>query len=299
MLSEIQPDILNAHYASGYGTLARLSGFHPYILCAWGGDIYEFPRRGGLHKRWLTGNLLSPDLLLSSSRTMAKEIRTIAPDGPDLHVVPFGVDVEYFHPKAPDNKATNSRPIVIGTVKALYKQYGIDILLEAFAHLRDNLEKSMPDTACAMRLRIVGDGPEYGALISLAKSLRIDSVTDFVGPVGHDRVPDELGEMDVYVALSRRESFGVSIIEASACGLPVIVSDVGGLPEVVIDGITGLVVPSNNIEAAARAIEALILDGDLRARMGSAGRSHVISNYDWNDSVEQMISIYQKLSDTA
>jgi glycosyltransferase involved in cell wall biosynthesis len=103
--------------------------------------------------------------------------------------------------------------------------------------------------------------------------------------------------MDIFVAASRRdsESFGVAVLEASATGLPVVVSDVGGLPEVVQDKITGLIVPSENPLALARALYSLICDKKLRRNLGQAGIKRVEKKYRWQKSVEQMSNIYMEI----
>jgi glycosyltransferase involved in cell wall biosynthesis len=99
--------------------------------------------------------------------------------------------------------------------------------------------------------------------------------------------------LDIYVALSRQESFGVAVIEAGAAGRPVVVSNVGGLPEVVRDGETGFIVPPNDPDAAADALERLVRDQLLRRQMGEAGAQHVAKNYSWDASVQTMIKVLE------
>ena len=127
--------------------------------------------------------------------------------------------------------------------------------------------------------------------------LGIDHRTEFVGASPHDEVPSWLNRLDIYVAPSRlSESFGVAVIEASACGLPVIVSDVGGLPEVVRDGETGLVVPRENVPALQAALRRLLLDPALRQRLGRNGRAHVAREYEWGHCVDLMERVYASLT---
>ncbi len=289
ILRSIRPDVLNAHYASGYGTLARLSGFHPYVLSIWGSDVYEFPGRSIVHRTVLRGNLAAADWVCSTSHAMAHQAATIHTPT-HLSVIPFGVDTTAFRPEP----GTNERPeIVVGTVKALAPRYGIDLLLRAFAWVRDRLSSEDPGLAGRLRLRIVGGGPEAEALARLATALGVAKEVSFVGPVPHDHVPDHLRGFDVYAALSRHESFGVAVIEASACGCPVLVSDAGGLPEVVLHERTGIVVPRENVEAAAEALLRLILAPSLRSDLGRAGRAHVVTNYAWETSVRAMVEVYR------
>ncbi|NQU86186.1 MAG: DNA recombination protein RmuC, partial [Mariniphaga sp.] len=104
---------------------------------------------------------------------------------------------------------------------------------------------------------------------------------------------DYLNLMDIYVAMSRSESFGVAILEASACQLPVVVSNIGGLPEVVQDKITGFIVGSEDVEACADALVSLVKDRNLRNQMGKAGRKFVKEHYEWTYCSKLMLNIYQ------
>lgn len=292
LLRNVSPDILHAHYATGYGTLGRLSRYNPYVLSVWGNDVYEFPNRSFVHRRFLRKNLVAADHICSTSNAMAEQTyRVVNHDLSLMHVVPFGVDLDKFRPlnSAPDSVKGN--PIVVGTVKKLEDKYGIDILLKSFLRVQQHL-KETNTSEVDLRLLIVGDGPERKALERLSQQLGIADVTSFVGSVPHSMVPYYLAKLDVYVAVSRYESFGVAVIEASACQRPVVVSDVGGLPEVVRHGKTGFVVPNEDSEATAEAIEQLVLDPARRRAMGQAGRRHVEERYAWHTCVDQMERIY-------
>ena len=181
--------------------------------------------------------------------------------------------------------------IVIGTIKTLEEKYGIEYLIKAFAIVK-NKYKNLP-----LKLLIVGDGSLSENLKKLVHDLNIEDETVFTGKIAHELVPvyDNMLSVSVSVSVSNSESFGVAIIEASACGKPVVVSDVGGLPEVVENGVTGIVVPPRDPEKTADAIEKLVLDEKLRKKMGEAGRKRVAKLYDWNKNVEQMIEIYKGL----
>lgn len=295
VIEEEKPDLLNAHYASGYGTTARLAGFHPYVLSVWGSDVYDVPDKSWFHKRLIRKNVLAADQVTSTSHVMADQTRKVVPHVDQIDVVPFGIDTEKFTVSKNGENPTE-RPVVIGTVKTLAHKYGIDTLLEAFALLVESIQLKNPALAKRLQLRIVGDGPDQAILKQKARTLEISHQTEFVGRVPYSEVPNELNKLDIYVALSRldSESFGVAILEASACGAPVVVSDAGGFPEVVVDGVTGQIVPRENPGAAASALEELVGDTSMRRRMGDAGRRHVLEHYQWTDNVQEMISVYRQ-----
>ncbi|MCD7873785.1 MAG: glycosyltransferase [Acidaminococcaceae bacterium] len=144
-----------------------------------------------------------------------------------------------------------------------------------------------------LKLLIVGEGSQKTYLKKLAEDLGIAEDSVFTGKIVHSLVPVYDNMLSISVSVSNSESFGVAVIEASACEKPVVVSNVGGLPEAVEDGVTGLIVPPRNPEKTALAIEKLILDSSLRAEMGKAGRKRAFQLYNWHNNVQQMISIYK------
>lgn len=295
LLRKIKPDIVNAHYASGYGTTARLVGYHPWVLSVWGSDVYDFPHKSPLHKWLVKKNLRAADQVASTSYCMADETRSLTPELADISITPFGVDLLAYKGLAPP-PALQKPKLVIGTVKTMQPKYGIDTLIEAYALLIKSLKAKPELDALELELRLVGGGEQTAELQGLAQQLGVAESVNFVGRVPHTEVPQELAKLDVYVALSRldSESFGVAIIEAGAAGRPVVVSDAGGLPEVTVAGETGFVVPRENPQEAAEALEKLVLDAELRHRMGAAGQKHVAEHYSWDACIETMLGVYDK-----
>ena len=288
LLKAIKPDVLNTHYATGYGLLARLSGFQPDLLSVWGSDVYDFPEKSWLHRWVLKGNLKAAAAIASTSRCMARKTQQTYAHG-KVFITPFGIDEELFSPEQQAHTYVE-RPLVLGTVKTLARKYGIDTLIEAFAIARQQLGSNIP-----LLLEITGGGPDLVAMQALAQRLGVADSVVFHGAVAHSRVAEMLNRLDIYLALSRldSESFGVAILEASACEKPVVVSDADGPREVTLDGVTGFVVPRNDPAAAAAAVIKLAIDADLRRCMGEAGRAHVLAHYTWSRSVDLMLDAYR------
>jgi len=291
VLAEVQPELLNAHYASGYGLLARLSGFAPTLLSAWGSDIYQFPHKSRLHRRVVADNLRFATLVGSTSHAMARRIEAIQPAS--IAITPFGIDHTQFFPCTRAEPSATA-PIVIGAIKALEHQYGIDTLLRAFQIVVSQLDRSHPDISRRLELRIYGKGSEKQKLKKLARELQLDERVVFVGFIPHTKVPEALATLDVYVALSRQDSFGVAILEASSCGIPVVVSDADGPAEVVADNESGFIVPVDDPGFAAARIVDLVLNPELRAQMSARGREHVLQHYTWDHSLDVMLAAYRK-----
>jgi len=283
LISDFKPDILHAHYASSYGILGALTKFHPFIISVWGSDVYDFPNSSKIHRKILKYNLSKADKILSTSKVMS--IQTQKYTAKNVEITPFGIETQKFRRFTNRNTLT----FIVGIVKTLEDKYGIDILIKAFAELCDRYPNRK------LELRIAGEGSKMTELKKMAENYNIAEKTQFYGKIQHKNVPDFLNELDVFVATSRldSESFGVAIVEASACELPVIVSNVGGLPEVVDNRKTGIVIPSENSHAVAEALELLMNNPSMRVKMGEAGRKKILSEYNWSDNVSKLCEIYE------
>ena len=286
MLERFNPDIVHAHYASSYGTLGRLCRFHPYVLSVWGSDVYDFPRRSWLHRRLLQRNLEAADQLCSSSKNMAEETQRYCYK--PVSITPFGVDCDHFRPSSVPKNSEDD--FVIGTIKALEPPYGIEYLLRAFALLTATYSGRKK-----LRLVIAGDGSLRKSLQRLAEDLGVINKVRFLGQIAHSQVPQLLNSFSVFCALSLSESFGVAILEASACQVPVVVTNVGGLSEVVRDNLTGFIIPAKDAQAAANAVGKLIDQGSLRRDFGEAGRKFVLENFEWSQNAKRMENVYESV----
>ena len=150
IIAQFNPDIVHAHYASSYGILGALSGFHPLIVCR-GSDIYNFPNHSLIHRAMIKFNLSKADKILSTSYTMKKETNKFT--NKDIIVTPFGIDVNKFHPQKV-NSLFEPNDLVIGTIKTLEKKYGIEFLIRAFQIVKEKYHND------SLKLLIVGSGSQ-------------------------------------------------------------------------------------------------------------------------------------------
>lgn len=281
------PDIVHAHYLSDNGLFGALAGFHPFIVSAWGTDIYDYPRRAWSRACVIKYILKKADRVLSTSHVMAQELSKYT-DKRQISVTPFGVDMRLFRRRVEKQQATNQ--FVFGIVKTLEHGYGIDTLIDAFALLC----KRRPEKD--LYLRIVGEGSELEKLQQRVVKLGISEKVVFEGKVAHHLLPEQIHSFDVFVALSRAESFGVAVVEAMAMGCPVIVSDAPGFTEIVKPGESGLMVERENPSQASVAMERLMDDEALRITLAENGEKRVRELYDWDKNVEGMMLIYQEIT---
>lgn len=285
LIRRISPDLLHAHHATSYGLVGALSGYRPYLISSWGSDVIWSPRQSFLFGWMLRYNFKRADRVTATSWMLAKATALFCPPGTEVRAIPFGVDTDVFFPPP----ARSDGPLTVGVVKTLRPRYGIRELILAF----QRISGAFPDA----RLVVVGGGEQYAELRALVANLGMEGRVTLTGHVGHEQVPEYLRSFDLFVvpSLDDRESFGVAAVEASATGLPVIASRVGGLSEVIVDGKTGLLVPPGDVEALGAAISRLLADPTTRAQMGQAGRQFVLEHYRWADNAKLMEQLYDDL----
>lgn len=285
IIRQFQPDVLHAHYATSYGLVGALSGFHPFVISAWGTDVMKFPDKNFVARSILSYNFKKADLLCATSHTIREYIANIT--SKPVTVIPFGINTLDFSPRQVSSLFPES-DFVIGSIKPLEPLYNTDILIRAFAALS---QKHAP-----LKLLIVGEGTMEASLKLLAQELGVADKVIFTGRVPFREISTYYNMIRVLVNISEYESFGVSVIEAMACGKPVVVTNVGGLREIVKDGSLGIKVESGDVGQTAAAIEKLFSDKALYDQISKSAREHVTGLYNWKDNLAQMTGLYKQLS---
>jgi glycosyltransferase involved in cell wall biosynthesis len=178
--------------------------------------------------------------------------------------------------------------LVIGTICELRPEKGVDVLLDAFARIRH--------VRPGLKLAIVGSGPSAPGLEAHSRRLGLADSCRFIPAVSD--VPEWLRSIDVFVLPSRSESFSNSLMEAMACGCCVVASSAGGNPELVTDGVTGMLFPSGDVLALARLLESLIVDDPrLRTGLSEAATAHVRRSFSTGESIAGISGLYTALLD--
>jgi glycosyltransferase involved in cell wall biosynthesis len=258
-------------------------------------------RRAGLPYLFTVHNLL-PDLnfvqslafremarkanrVIAVSAAVATTLQAMGLSAQQIAVIPNGVDLTRFEGRTEPGRTRAILGIKAGErmllgVGRLAPEKGFDVLIEAFTSMHPRL----PD----VRLVIAGEGPEAPQLKVLA-----EATGNRVLFVGHmpDTVP-LFEAADIVVAPSRQEGQGIVPLEAMAAGRPVIASRVGGLVETIVEGRTGLLVPSDDVHALAEALKNLLQDAERRAEMGAAGRHRVRQEYSLQTQLQKIEAIY-------
>ncbi len=212
-----------------------------------------------------------------------------------VRVVPLGADHQFFRPGIDAREVCERYGLAQGrwllSVARLARHKGIDTALQALALLRDDYP--------TLRYAVVGIGEEHEALAAEARELGVADRVRFLPNIPDRDLPALYNCAEIYLGVSRLmdqrvEGFGISMAEASACGLPVVAGRTGGMPEAVRDGETGILVDAERPEAVRDALRRLLDDGGLRRRLGMAGRRLVEQVYNWDRVTADLVRIGQE-----
>jgi len=217
----------------------------------------------------------SADGVIATCSDEAFELKSLGVPPHGISVTPCGVDLDHFRPD-PVRRASGRR---IMTVSRLVQRKGVGQVVRALGVLK-------AQGADDVELVIVGgagdDEPEAARLRALAEELGVASQIEFHGQVSQRDMPAMLRSADVVVATPWYEPFGIVPLEAMACGVPVVVSAVGGLIDSVVDGVTGVHVPPRDPDAIAAALRPLLDDEERMRELGRNGRTRMTRRYSWN-----------------
>lgn len=241
------------------------------------------PAPSAVRRLWLFAGYLRIESLLARlgsvvvpSHAMAGFLDGAGLPAERIRVLPSGIDVRRSEP------APSSSPPVVVTVANLERWKGVDLLVDAVATL-------------PVRLEVYGDGTERAALEAQAR--RVGADARFLGRVADVR--DRLAAADVFVLPSRAENLPISVLEAMAAALPVVATRVGGVPELVEDGVTGRVVAPDDAAALAGAIAEVLGDENARVAMGRAGAQRVRERFDAAAAGARMLARYEELCESS
>jgi glycosyltransferase involved in cell wall biosynthesis len=286
LIREIDPDLIHAQFIAKYGFHLPLGGRWPTVVSAWGDDILILPPKSRLIRAYTRRVLERADLVYAVSqdlRTHIVEDFGIPPA--KVRYLPIGIDTGIFSPGTGEKEP--GRPIVIFSNRGFFPVYDTRTLLRGFAFA----SKVSPGLALVLK----GGGPEEGEMRQLVTSLDLSGVVTFRERSPYSDVPGDLRGADIFISAATSDGTPVSVLEAMATGLPCIATRVGGVPEWIVDGENGLLVPPGDPEALSRAILTLAADPLLRRRLGARARETVRERADWGRLMVRVEDDYKEL----
>jgi glycosyltransferase involved in cell wall biosynthesis len=283
---EFQPTVVHAHWWLPAGRLASRLGV-PFLVTSHGSDV-RLMERSALLRSSARGVALRARRWTAASRFLARDIeRQLDLAGESVAVTPMPVDLAQFEAGQQVAKASPPRVLFAGN---LLQSKGVDILIDAMAILRDRGRRC--------ELRILGQGPDAEALAAQVQRLRLGSTVSIHPFVPQSAMPAEYGAATITVLPTRgqAEGLGLVLVEALVAGSAVVGTPAGGIPEVITDKQTGLIVPDGDPGALADALDRLLGDDTLRQRLTTAGQSHVRQLYSVDSCVDRLLTLFDDVT---
>lgn len=282
LVNEIKPDILHAHYLTSFGFLGACSGWHPLIVSALGTDILITPYRS-LPYRMLTRFVLKrADLAIADAQISASKIIDLGTDEKRVVVIPSGIDPRLFYPNSGQKD-----PSILVSVRRHKPVYNLPMILKAVELLKNQ--------GRAVKLLMAGDGPLRPELEELAKKSGIADSVEFLGDVPHEELGDVYRRSSVYVSIPHSDATSISLLEAMACGVFPIASDLPANREWIANGENGFLVPSDNIAVLGQRIAQALDNSNLRLKAARINQEIIGEKALWENNMKRVEELYLQL----
>ena len=288
-LARLKPDIVHLHFPNPMGDVSYLfSGKAPLVI-SYHADVIRQRRFLPLYKPLLNAVFRRAQRILAASDEYVASSPVLTQYKDRCTVVPYGVDLKAFELTDTERLVVEQRRAAAGEGTVLFvgvlRPYkGVDVLLRAMARVK-------------AKLVVVGRGPNRLELSSTAARLGLSNRVSFLGEVSDSERRILLHSCDVFVlpSIDRREAFGLAQLEAMACGRPVIATDLPGVRSVNLNQVTGLIVPPNDSDALAAALQRLLGDERLRQTLGNAAKRRAELEFSSDRMVRRVQQVYEEV----
>lgn len=289
LLDEVQPDLVHAGPIQGPALVTALAGFHPLVTMSWGSDLLFTAKRSPWMRLATQYTLDRTDIFLGDCQTVADRAADFGFPRENMVLFPWGVDLQHFSPENGCNAGGDLRRsmgwedrFVILCSRTWEPLYGVDLLAEAFA--------AAAKTEPALRLLLVGDGPHAEKIHEILEPVREKVL--FPGRVDQEELPIYYHAADVYLSPSHSDGSSISLLEAMACGRPVLVSDIPGNREWVTPGNAGWLFKDGSPDDLQQKLLSMIADPALEG-YGREGRRIAEQRADWSQNFQTCLQAYQ------
>ena len=284
VIKRIQPDLVHAGPIQTCAFIAVLTGFRPILTMSWGFDLMEYIHRGKWWQ-WVTSYVLKRSTYFTSDAMVTRDRAVTYGMNPDRTIVfPWGVDLEHFAPSTVHH--SSSEAFTLFCNRAWEPRYGIDVLAKAFVKVAG----ANPN----VRLMLLGSGSQGGRIRQILLNGGVLDRVTFGGQVSQIELPRWYHWADVYISPSHVDGSSVSLMEALACGLPCLVSDIPANQEWVTEGENGWLYPDGNADALAAKILQAAVQRNTLPEIGQAARSVAEARADWRKNSEKLMQAYKQ-----
>ncbi len=286
-LRRIHPDVVHAGPLQKSALLVALAGCHPLVSMSWGSDLLMDARRG--IGRWGAKLTLNrSDVLLCDCQAVKQRAQALGMSPERIVIFPWGVNLSHFNPQGSAEarrKLGWGLDFVLLSARMWEPIYGVDLLVKAFIQAAQRLPK--------LRLIMLGDGSQRTLIYDLLADAGLKDRVHFAGMVANASLPDYYRSADLYISASHSDGSSVSLLEAMACGLPSLVSNIPGNMEWISNGKSGWSFADGAVEGLTQGISTAVQYKDDLKSMGQTARDVVEVRADWNKNYPKMIEAYQ------
>lgn len=285
LVKRLKPDLVHAHFISKFGFHAAFLGFSPVVMSAWGDDILIIPHWSRLLWYFTKISLKRANLIYAASEDIRNHICSMFDiSDSKVKINTHGVDTSLYHPFS--QKIIEDKIIVVSN-RNFYPVYSLETLIQSIPLvLSENKNISF---------LVIGQGPEEKKLMDMVESLNLSSNIQFIGWVDSQRMSYYLNLADIYVSTAISDGTPVSMLEAMACGLPCIMTDVGGVHEWIEDNVTGILVSPKSPEEISFCILDLAASPTKRKYLGENARELILKKANKSDIMANVVTDYNSL----
>ncbi|MEZ0395245.1 MAG: glycosyltransferase [Anaerolineales bacterium] len=285
VLRRLRPDLIHAGPIQTCGLLATLTGFRPRLIMSWGFDLLEDCDRNAWW-RWATRFVLRrASYFISDSQVTRQRAVAFGMDPARTAVFPWGVDLRHFAPSPAPRRASGGFTLFCN--RAWEPRYGVDLLARAFVRAA----RQRPD----LHLLLLSDGSQGAQIRQILEQGGVSERVTFAGQISQTRLPRFYHMADLYLSPAHVDGSSVSLLEAMACGLPCLVSDIPTNREWVEDGLNGWLFPDGDAQALAAKILQAAADRRALRRLGQAARRTVEARADWKTGFQTLLDVYAQM----
>lgn len=292
ILKKLAPDFVHIHTQHHYAPFVTISRI-PFILTSWGLEVLMLPRMNFFRKALANYVAMEARKITVDAECLKQIWVSMGVPEQKIEVIPFGVDTNLFNTHVTGQSIRKilgiaKDDIAIISTRSFFPHYNVECLIKA--------AKLIVKEHSNVKFIIKGGGPLKEYIKGLAQKLDIAQYMRFVNVIPYHEIPRYLAAADIYVSTSFIDSTSVSLLEAMACGLPPITTDIAGNREWIRNGFNGLLYPPKDYGTLAEKIAHLVEDQDLRKQFGESSNQIIVERAAWEKCVSQMEAVYQSLA---
>lgn len=287
VLARLKPDVVHAGPIQSAAFLAALSGFQPLVSMSWGSDLLVDADRTRWMK-WVTRYTLHHTrVLVGDCQAVRQKAESLGFPGERVALFPWGVDLRHFVPGLAGDLRRRlgwEEAFILLSLRSWEPIYGVDLLVRAFTRAAQQI----PD----LRLLLLGGGSQAGLLRQLLTQTDLNDRVYFGGHIGQGDLPDFYRAADLYLSASHSDGSSVSLMEALACGLPALVSDIPGNKEWITPDVQGWLFPDGNEDTLVESILQAYRQRGRLSEIGKAARRLAEQRADWTENSKVLLKAY-------